>query len=187
MVVDINIKQLGVLATELSDLLNECDEAQLNVFNQLKDSCVNWQDGYSVVFEEKVRDEKTQTQTFFAALQKNKNVFDKIYEEYKSIGNKLYANLKKKDEIMGAIDECIEKANEVISDLNGADRGFYYPELSTIDGQKSVIQDAKNKLSEMKKEYNELFNKIEKAEERIGTTVSKLEDIKMNKFSFSFQ
>ena len=52
MIVDIDIKQLGSLAAELNTLIDECEEAELNIFNQIKDSCVNWHDGNSVVFEE---------------------------------------------------------------------------------------------------------------------------------------
>ena len=187
MIVDINIKQLGSLASELNTLLDECDEAELNIFNQLKDACINWQDGNSIVFEEKKKDEKEQTQSFFAALQKRKEVFSSIYDEYKAIGNKLYANLEKKDSILKAIDDCIDKANDVIYELDGAERSFYYYELGLINNQRDAVYKVRDDLKTFRKKINDLYTKISSAEERIKTKISKLEDVKISLFNYSFK
>lgn len=187
MIVDINIKQLGSLSTELRSLLNECDEAELNIFNQLKDACINWQDGNSVVFDEKIKDEKKQTQDFFAALEKNHDLFISIYNEYKSIGNKLYANLEKKEAVLKAIDNCIDNANAVIADFDGAERSFYYPEITSINSQRDAIIKVRDNLKTFRKKIEDLYKDVSKAEERIKTKIAKLEDPKIGLFVYGFK
>ena len=186
MIVDINIKQLGSLVTELTELINECDEAELNIFNQLKEACVNWQDGNSVEFEGKMKNEKKYTQNFLGAIQKNKDALRFAYDEYKAIGNKLYANLEKKSAIIKAVDTCISNANDVIYELDRAERGFYYYELTLINNQRSNMYTVRDNLKTMKSKLNELYKKIENAEARIATKVSKLESsITFPEFDFS--
>lgn len=187
MIVDIDIKQLGSLATELSVLLKECDEAELNVYNQLKDATINWQDGHSVVLEGKIKDEKKETQKFLAVLQNNQKVFQTVYDEYKAIGSKLYANLEKKEAIINAIDECVSRANEIIYDLDRAERSFYYYELGLINNQRSIMYNVRDELKSLKSKVEDLYKKIKSAEERISAKVAKLEDVKVGKVNFSFQ
>ena len=185
--IEVDIKQLGSLASELENLIDDYNEIQLNIFNQLKDSCINWQDGNSLIFEEKIRDEKKVSNNFYRALKSSKEVFQYAHDEYRSIGNKLKICLDKKNYIISAIDECISKADAVLSDFSGVTRSFYYRELNMINNQQSKITSCKINLQKYKSKIKDLYKKVELIEERIASRVNKIEQVSVANFDYSFK
>lgn len=185
MIVDIDIKQLGSLATEMNSLIDEVEEAELNIFNQLKDATVNWQDGNSVVFEEQIRNEKKETRNFLVALQNNRKLYQTVYDEYKSIGNKLHINMEKKDAIINAIDDAIAKIDSALYEFDRVERSFYYYELGLINNERANLAGARKQLKELRNKVNDIYKKVKSSEERIASKIAKLEEIKVSRFSFN--
>ena len=52
--IEVNVIDLKKEIDEITKYINEYEEIQLNLFNQLKESTINWQDGYSKQFESKI-------------------------------------------------------------------------------------------------------------------------------------
>lgn len=187
MVVDVNLKQIGNYIGQLSKLIDEYEEAELNVFNQLKDSCINWSDGNSLVFSDQINDEKKSTNLFLIALQDNLKIFEQICDDYRSIGSKIHFNLAKKDSIIAAIDDSIMKANAAISSLNSVNSSFSYSALGSIQSQRSAIESAKRALQNMREKVTTLYNKVKSIEDGLASKISKIEEIKMATFKYSFK
>ena len=187
MIVDINIKQLESITMELSKLIDECEEAELNIFYQLKDVCFNWKDGNSLLFDEKIKNEKINTQVFLDAIQNKKDLFEYIYNEYKTIGNKIYYNLEKNDVIIKNIGICIAKLNSAIYELDSVDKSFYYEELTLINNKKNEIISIRNNLKSISDSIVSLYNRVLLIEGRIKAKISRFENIKINSFIFDFQ
>ena len=186
MVVDVNLEQIGNYIGQLNKLIDEFEEAELNVFNQLKDSCVNWSDANSLVFSEQISDEKKSTNLFLIALQDNVKLFDYICDEYRSIGTKIRFNLAKKDSIISAIDDSIMKATSAISALNSINSSFNYSALGSIQSQRSAIESAKRTLQNMREKVTTLYNRIKNIEDNVASRIMKIEEIKMTNFRYDF-
>lgn len=187
MTVDVDIEQIGNYIGQLNKVIDEFEEAELNIFNQLKDSCINWSDANSLVFSEQISDEKKSTDLFLIALQDNVKLFDYVCDEYRSIGTKIRFNLDKKDAIISAIEDSITKANAAISAINSVNSGYGYAALGSIHAQKSAIESAKRTLQTLKIKVNTLYNKVKGIEDNIASRIAKIEEIKMADFNYDFK
>jgi DNA repair exonuclease SbcCD ATPase subunit len=184
--VDVNICQIGNIVSELSSVIDEYEEAQINIFNQLKDSCNNWHDFNSLTFGEKAKEEKKTSADFLSALENSRKTFKYVYDEYKSIGDKLHFNMEQKDAIIDAIDQCISLANSAIDELNSINRSFYYHEIGMINSQRDQISSVRKELKSMKEKVNSLHKKVTNIEEKVASRIAKLEEVKVNLFDFKF-
>ncbi len=184
--VEVDISRLGNIVQELKSLIDDYDVIQLNIFNQLKDSFTNWQDGNSITFENKIKDEKVSSDVFLVALESNREVFQYVYDEYKKIGNKLHINLDKKNSIMSTIDECLTCLDDILSDLNGVTRSFYYRELNLINNQRDIFTACKSNIQKLKNKIKELYKKVEMIEEKVSSQVARIEMINVNNFDYEF-
>ena len=64
---------------QLNRLIAEYKDIQLNLFNQLKDACINWQDGNSLEFENKIYLEKTEASFVLRDLEEKAEVLNLIH------------------------------------------------------------------------------------------------------------
>ncbi len=186
MVVDIDVKQLGNLVIELNKIIDDYEEVYLNIFNQLKDSCINWHDKNSIAFENQLKDEKTFSVNYLNTIKNCKSIFQYIYDEYVSIGKRIYFNMGKKDTIISIIDECIRKLDDVINDFNGVVKSFSYNGLSAINAQKDKLASCKKELQTMKLEITDLYKKINLIEDKVASKIARLEEVEMKAFDYEF-
>lgn len=187
MVVDVDVKSLGGFVTELKKLINDYDELQLNLFNQLKLSCSDWHDGNSALFEEKLKDEKNASTKFLNALVKDKDIFEYAYKEYKTIGEKVHFNLAKRNSVLAAIDDAINKTTYVLNEFYCVNRSWYYSELNQINAEQRNFESIKSGLKTMKQSVNDLCNKVVLIENNVSSLLAKMEEIKTAKFTFAFE
>lgn len=183
--IEINITDLRNNILSLGSLIDQYEEIELNLFNQLKDSCINWQDGNSIEFDNKVYLEKQETNFLLQSLNSKKEVLNYIYDKYSEIGKKIRCNLNNKTTLLHAIDNCYSQAVNIINEFNKIDKSFYYSEQHSIQSQKNKLTDVKNKLREIKTEASKIYNKIETIEEEVNTKIKQLEEIKINSFDYS--
>ena len=183
-IIDVDMGELSNNIMGLTALIDEYENIKLNLFNQLKDSCINWQDGNSVKFDNEIYLEKQESDLFLQALKSKKEIFELVYTKYHEFGNKIKCNLNNKNSLLGQIDDCYNKAQNIINSFNYIDRSFYYSEIYSISLQKDVIVGVRNKLSTIKTQVVNLFNKIENIEKEVKNKINALEAIKINDFDF---
>lgn len=178
---EINTSELKNKITSLENLLNEYEEIKLNLFNQLKNSVINWQDGNSIQFDNAMYVEKQETEKIYESMLNKKKLFQTIYERYCDIGNKISCKLGNKNALIRTVDYCISYANSAISAFDGIDTSV----AGSAIGLKSRIEGVKSELGNIRERLIQLFDKIEAAEVEIRAKVKELEDNHIPDFIFT--
>lgn len=178
---EINTSELKKHVTDLESLLKDYDEIKLNLFNQLKNSVMNWQDGNSLLFDNAMYIEKQEAENFYESLNQKKELFQTIYEKYCDIGKKIECKLGNKNALIRTVDYCISYANNAISELGSVDSS-----VVSVSGFKSSIEGVKRDLEDVKQKLVSMFDRIEQAEVEIKSKVRELEENHIPDFIFSF-
>ena len=179
---EVNVPNLKNIVENLNSLINEYEEVKLNLFNQLNDSCVNWQDGNSIEFDNRIYYEKTEADLFFGSLKNKKAVYDFIHDKYSEIGKKIRMNLNARTKVISSLDRCCQQATTVINLFSNVDTGYRYG--GEINAQKAKIVAVKKELENLKNEVNNLYTKVEQIETEIRAKIDALEIVKINGFDF---
>mgnify|MGYP004682564103 CR=1 FL=1 len=183
--IEINSVELKKEIEVLNNLINSYEETQLNLFNQLKDATINWQDGNSVEFENKIYLEKQEADLVLQSLNDKRDILIFIYDKYSDLGKKVRCNLNNKATIIHALENCYNQANSIINEFNKIDRSFYYSEINKIDVVKQKVLNTKIKLDNTKSIVSKIYNQIEEIEKEIKNKIVELEEIKINEFEFN--
>ena len=182
----VNAKKLKNDIDKFSVIINELEDSQINLFENLKNSCIDWQDGNSIEFDEHIYLDKKETLTLRQYIYEKKDIYNKIFTEYSSIGNKVSCNLNSKNKILYELDVCINKSTSIINKLNNLNQRFDFPEQNEIYRELNKVQKIKNILLEHKNKIKKMYEKIEKIEKDIYNKISSLEDVKITDFNFIF-
>ena len=169
----------------LNKLIAEYEEVKLNLFDELKDSCINWQDGNSVDFENKIYLEKVESDNILRTLTDKRDILNFIYDKYSDLGKKIKCDLNNRSALLRSIESCQSQANSIINEFYKIDNSFYYWEQQSISNQKNKILKVKNDLSEVKNSITKMFDKIEKIEKEIKVKIKKIDEIKINNFDYN--
>lgn len=182
---EVNNTNLKIEIAVLTKLINQYEEIKLNMFNQLKDACINWQDGNSLEFENQIYLENQEVDLILDSLNDKKEVLDFIYTQYSELGKTIKCNLNNRNTLVNLISNCQSQVNSILNDFNNLDRSFYYIEQEAIANQKNKILDTQTKLIEINNSITKNYNKIEEIENAIQEKINKLEKIKINDFDFN--
>ncbi len=178
--IEVNTLDLINAIDKLTNLINNYEEIQLNLFNQLEEICNDWQEPNSNQFTEQVYEDRKETDLLIQNLKEYKDVYSYIYNQYSNIGKTIMCNSEHKTKVSDAIQACEEQASQIINSLNTIDNSFEYKEYNDIQNQKQKIIEIKNNLAQIKTTINETFNKITTIENHIKIKISKLEEIHIN-------
>lgn len=182
---EINVVNLKKYLDILNNLINEYEEIQLNLFNELKDSCINWQDENSLEFDNNIYLEKQEANYILQSLIDKKEILNFIYEKYSNLGKKIQCNLRNKNALIYSIDNCQNQINSIINEFYRIDNSFYYYERYKIYNQKNEMFKIRNKLVEIRNSVNKTFNRIEEIEKEISEKINQLDEIRINNFDYN--
>ena len=180
----VNLTELNNEINKLDNLINEYEEIQLNIFHQLKDASINWNDGNSLIFNEKINDDKKESELFLIYIKEKKELFDFIYTNYSQIGKKIICNLDKKDSILSLVDSCISQVQTILNEFNQIDISFDYYEQNSILQQKQKMIDLEKTIENIKYNIKTTYTKIEKIEKVVQKKIQKLEKIDIKEFDY---
>lgn len=168
----------------LNSLIEQYEEIKLNLFHQLEDSCLNWHDGNSVSFEEKVYAEKKEADRNLEILKSKKEIYDYIYMKYSVFGKKIVCDLGKKNEVMRMLFDC-EKSFRVISNsFDNLYSGFHYEKKADVFEVRSKFFKLRNQFLNLKEQIEMSFKKFEQIEKEISNKISELEELSVQDFEF---
>ena len=182
--VEVDVKKIEKEVENINILISEYEEIEINLFNQLKNSCINWQDGNSKRFEEQIYFETKESEVIINSLKNRKNIYEYIYKKYGEIGKTIKSNLNKENSLLNIIEECYEEAVSIINEFNRIDRSFSYREQSQITAQKKKIEEIKESFIAIRKSTTEILKNIKQIEETVEEKIKELEEIKINTFEF---
>ena len=169
----------------LNKLISEYEEIQLNLFNELKDSCINWQDGNSIEFENKIYLEKVEADNVLRILNEKKEVLNFIYDKYSDLGKKIKCDLNNRSTLLNFVETCQNQTNSIINEFYKIDNSFYYREQQKISKQRNKIIKVKTELLEIKNSITKMFDKIDAIEKEVKEKIKELEEIKINSFDYN--
>lgn len=181
---EVNVLELKNNIVSLNSLIEEFNNIELNLFNRIKESCINWQDNNSIKFDIGIQLEKKEINLFINSLIAKKNVFEIIYNKYSEIGRKIKCNLNNKNSLLNSLDNSISKCQSIIEEFNRIDRSFYYSEQHSISNQKNSIYGVKTSLEEIRTSVSKLYINIESIEMLVNSKIASLENIRINNFDY---
>lgn len=181
--IELDIKEIKKEVIILDDLLKKYEEINLNLFNELKDVCINWQDGDSKIFETKIYDEKIETSTLINTLKDTINIFRNIVSSYQEIGQTIKCNLNQKNNIINTINTCLNQANDIIRQYNYINASFDSTEQIRLNNQKNKMYLLRDKLLTIKEDLIRTCKKIETIETNIQKSFQNLEPLTITDFN----
>lgn len=185
--IEVSVAELKKNVDKLQKIIDEYENIQLNIFNQLKESTLNWQDGNSIKFNDSIYLEKKETDLFFQSLQNKKKIYEYICNKYGEIGNRIKCSLNDKQSLFYEIDNCYNEVVDLLREFNKIDTSFYFNEQDLIFLQQQKISKVKNELKNMKISVSNFFNKIEFIENEIKEKINNLDEIKVNDLNFYWE
>lgn len=171
--IDINLETLKTNIYDLEKLINEYEIIKLNLFNQLKNSCISWQDNNSLKFEDILVSEKIETELVIDNIKLQSNIFMKLYNNYSKIGNLINVNLNNKQKILYLVNDLILKVKYIEKQINSINN-------NVISNLKLKLKNIKNNLYLLKKFIKKLYKRIEEIEYSLNVDLGKLEKVKIN-------
>lgn len=180
--IKINTNELKNEIIILNSYINEYEDIKLNLFNQLKESCIAWQDGESLEFDNKICNEKQTTENLYQSLKDKVKILDFIYDKYIELGKDIICNLDKKNTILSKLSAFENEINEIIKDYNNIMANC---NEFGISNQIEKILKLKDNLKEVKENFLDTFNKIFIFEQTIKEKIKSLEVVQINDFSYN--
>lgn len=171
---------------QLNRLIAEYKDIQLNLFNQLKDACINWQDGNSLEFENKIYLEKTEASFVLRDLEEKVEILNLIHNRYLELGQNIKCNLENKNIIIYSIENCGNQIESILNEFQKIDPTLPYDVKEKIRRQKEKVISSKTTLAEVKKEVTKTYEKIENIEKEVEEKIRKIDAIKINSFDYNF-
>lgn len=181
----INCVNLKNDINKLNSLIDEYEEIKLNLFNQLKDACINWQDGNSQEFDSKIYLEKVETNLILQSLKDKQSLFKFVYDKYSDIGSKIVCDLKNKTSVFSMVDSCLSQIDNILYEFNLIDGSFYYYEYQSIIRQKNKVLDCRNKLNQVRNNVSSMYTRIEQIEREVNDKIKMLSEVKINSFDYN--
>ena len=76
--IEVNVTNLKSNVRNLDKRIKSLEEIKLNMFNQLEDSCVNWHDGHSLIFNSSINLDSTEAENIIDTLNMSLSKEDKV-------------------------------------------------------------------------------------------------------------
>ena len=162
--ISVGCDNLKACINQLNKLIDEYEEIEINLFHQIKNGCTSWKDGNSMLFDDYIENEKSETSKFQSLLNNRRDVLSSIYNYYSSIGKTIKCNLDNKTKSIQLVNDCINYCDVAISNL----RNVSY-DTSSVENE---INSVKNLLSNTSREISEYYNKIAQIERNITVNIT---------------
>lgn len=179
-----NSENLKNIINNLNKIISQYEENQLNLFNELKESFNNWQDGNSILLEGAVYLDNVESDNIIGLMKEYKDALVFVLEKYGSLGKTVSCNLNSKSSLIKIIEKYEEEITNIINQFYEIDNTFYYEEYQNILNQKEKIEKSKIQLLEFHNEMSQKFNKIEKIENDIKLKIEEIEILKINSLDY---
>lgn len=167
---EININNLKNNVIEFNKIINEYENTYLNMYNNIYDIQENWIGEKSVSFFEKNSLEQKKISNCIEELKLLINIYNYIINEYNNISSKIFLNLDFKDKINNSFNKYIELIDKVIVLYNNIPNSY----ISFIENTKIYFNNLKDKIIDLKQNYNDTCDKIIEIENNISNKISKI-------------
>ena len=171
---DVNIENLKENIKELNLFIEEYESNSRNLYNELSNCSIFWQDNKSTMFFEKVNIEKIAINESINEIKEIYKIYTYILNKYSQIGNKIKFDIKLKNEIITKCDKYINYINDIKYDLRNLDYEFDYTIANKIYNEINKLGYIINDLTELKKNIKKHFELFEEIEKEVNLKISKI-------------
>ncbi len=172
---EIKLEKLEVENDKLKQLLNEYENDYLNIYNELELNSSIWEGEEANEFNNKVETDKTKVKNTYEELKKLDDVYNCLINEYQSIGQNIFFDMDKKDELNAFFEKTLASIVSVIDYYDIIDTSFCPAEASIINQQKSEIKQIEKDIFKIKQDTKSTFEKIDKIERTIDSRLSSID------------
>ena len=173
---NVNCSNLKGLISELEKNIEEVENDELNLFQNLHNSCISWQDGNSLLFKDYIDEEKRETETFFELLVNRENVFKEILSCYAQLGNKISCNINAYERNLYKVRNCISQCDSLLSLLNSVSY-----DVSSV---KNTINSVKTALTEVEASISKKFKHVIESEKKLLSEIKNITDIVISEYKY---
>jgi len=177
--IDIDFTDYNIKINELAKLGADYEQIIINLFDSLKNSCVDWQDSQSILFEQCIFFDKKEIYLYLEIINNRKEVIEYIYDQYNKFGKKIFVNLQHKDKILNMINDVCEKINKIIFKIDNVDSDETHVKLEFI--KQNIKKIMKYMLNYQKKMHN-FYSELEDIELRINKKINEIELFEISDF-----
>ncbi len=164
----------------MNQILDELEETKINLFNQLKNSCVNWQDGNSRDFEQEIYLERNESDELYNEIKEKKEVYDLISNRYSELGQKVLCDLDQKDSLLNCIREVNDMLSTIINDMQSVT-------AISLGEPIKYLNSGKENLNDLESQAKETFIKIKEYEKDINSKIKGLTTLTVQPFDFDIE
>ena len=176
--IEINNQYIKENILKMNKLLEDYQLTQANLFQQLNNSCISWQDGNSVVFDNLIKEEKKESEFFYSLLINRRNLFNSIYNYYNDIGNKIRCNLQNRSNSIKLADGCKNSCSSVMNEMNNINFDISVVR-DNVNSAYNILNNAYNKIVKY-------YDRVREIENSILVLIRKIDDILVKEFEFSY-
>lgn len=160
----IDVEELGKELNKLTNCINEYENNYLNLFNEMKNSSLLWNDDHSTIFYKKIDEELKNNNLLFNNIKDSYKIKEFIYNNYKLLGDKIYFNFDKANEIMKCYEKIIDKLGNYLNLINNMDYSFYNNEELRM-------------INEIVNDFNKINKQLENSKEKVKNTIDRINNI----------
>ena len=167
----IDIEAIEKEISNLTSYINEYEHNYLNLFNEINNSSLLWNDDHSTIFYKKIEEELKNNNKLFNSLKENYNIKSFICNNYKVFGNKIYFNFTKANDVLICYKKIIDKFKIYLNYINNMDYSFYNNE------ELGMLNEIKNNFSSIIKMLEQSENNVRNTFEMINNVENKVKEM----------
>ena len=171
---EVNVEKIKVELEKYNRLIDDYEDLYLQLYFELNYSSSYWNDGNSFNFYEKIKKDKNKITLAITELKEIKKVYEYIIDSYERFGNKISFNLRRKYNVLEKIDNYLIELDKIIKLYEELDYENLVEEKIILDNQKDTLLKLKNRMTEMRENVKDLFDKLEEIEKNIHYRISKI-------------
>ena len=171
---NINIEKLKGDLRELSSLIEDYESIYYNLYNELSNCSIFWNDNNSLLFFDNVSYEKKAINETITEFKQIIEVYNYLVNKYSEFGTKIKIDSKQKNDILKKIDNYINDIEDILNSFNNLSFRFDRTISDNIYRDINRINDIINILYNLKNKIKKHFNAFEEIEREVTLRLSKI-------------
>lgn len=171
---DINIEKLKGDLRELSTLIEDYESIYYNLYNELSNCSIFWNDNNSIIFFDNVSTEKLAVNETITEFKQIMEIYNYLLNKYSEFGRKIKIDTTKKNDILRNFDNYIDHIKDILNSFNNLSFRFDRTISDNIYRDINKLNDIINILYSLKNKIKKHFNAFEEIEREVTLKISKI-------------
>lgn len=171
---DIDIEKLKGDVRELGNLIEDYEGIYYNLYNELSNCSIFWNDNNSILFFDNVGSEKIAVSETITEFRQIMEIYNYLINKYSEFGNKIKIDTKQKNDILKKIDNYIDDIDDILNSFNNLSFRFDRTISDNIYRDIDKLKDIINILYNLKSKIKKHFDSFEEIEREVSLKISKI-------------